>query len=87
MEVQRTQLRSKEGVVLRDKMDKTRVVAVTRLYREPRFHKVMKKRVKYVAHDEKNQSHTGDKVRIIGSRALSRTKRWRIVELVEKAKV
>ena len=78
--------RMREGVVLKDKTDKTRVVAVTRLFRHPRFHKVIKKRVKYAVHDEKNESHIGDRVRIIESHPLSRTKRWRVIEVTEKAK-
>jgi len=66
-------------------MEKTRIVAVTRLYREPRFQKVIRKRVKYAVHDEKNESRVGDRIRIIESQPLSRTKRWRLVELIEKA--
>ena len=85
-ETERPHPRMREGVVLKDQMAKTRIVAVTRLYRNPRFHKVVKKRVKYAVHDEKNESHVGDRVRIIESRALSRSKRWRIVGLVQKEK-
>lgn len=86
METNRRKPRSREGIVLKDRLAKTRVVAVTRLYRDPRFHKVVKKRVKYAAHDEKNESHVGDRVRIIEARPLSRSKRWRIIELMERAK-
>lgn len=86
-ETSRPRPRSREGLVLKDRMDKTRVVAVTRLFRDPRFQKVLKKRVKYAVHDEKNESHVGDRVRIIESRPLSRTKRWRVIELIEKAKL
>ena len=82
----RTQPRAREGVVLKDKLDKTRIVSVTRLFRHPHFHKVLKRRVKYSVHDEKNQSHVGDRVRIIETRTLSRSKRWRVVKLIEKAK-
>lgn len=78
--------RIREGIVLKDRMDKTRVVAVTRLFRDPRFQKVLRKRVKYSAHDEKNESHVGDRVRIIETRPLSRTKRWQIIQLIERAK-
>ena len=77
--------RAREGVVMKDRMAKTRVVAVTRLYRDPHFHKVIKRRVKYSVHDEGNTSHVGDRVRIIESHPLSRTKRWRIVHVIEKA--
>lgn len=76
--------RTREGIVLKDKMEKTRIVTVTRLYRDPRFQKVIRKRVKYAVHDEKNQSHVGDRIRMIESPSLSRTKRWRLVELIEK---
>ena len=76
---------TREGIILRDKMEKSRIVGVTRLFREPRFQKVVKVRVKYTVHDEKNDSRIGDRVRIIESRPLSRTKRWRIVEILERA--
>lgn len=81
---QRTRPRTREGVVLKDKMDKTRIVTVTRLYRESQFQKVVRKRVKYAVHDEKNESHTGDRVRIIETRPFSKNKRWRMIELIEK---
>ncbi len=83
---QRPSPRAREGVVLKDKTDKTRIVSVSRLFRESRYQKVLRRRVKYAVHDEKNESHTGDRVRIIESRPLSRTKRWRVVEVIEKAK-
>ena len=87
MEEKRTQPRTREGIVLKDSVEKTRIVAVTRLIREPRFQKVVRKRVKYSVHDEKNESHTGDRVRIIQTRPLSRTKRWKVVELIEKKRI
>ena len=83
-ETKRLRPRTREGIVLKDRMGKTRIVAVTRLFRDPRFHKVIKKQVKYAVHDGKNESHTGDRVRIIETRPLSGTKRWRVVGLVEK---
>lgn len=86
MEGKRLHARTREGVVLKDRMEKTRIVAVTRLFRDPHFQKVIKRRVKYAVHDEKNESHMGDRVRIIESHPLSRTKRWRMVKLVEKAR-
>lgn len=86
METKRPQPRTREGIVLKDRMEKTRVVAVTRLYRDPRFQKVVKERVKYAVHDEKNESHVGDRVRIIETPPLSRTKRWRMIGLIERAK-
>lgn len=82
---ERTHPRIREGVVLKDQTAKTRIVAVTRLYRHPRFQKVLKERVKYAAHDEKNETHVGDRVRMVETRPLSRTKRWRIIKLLEKA--
>lgn len=87
MENARPNPRLREGVVLKDKMNQTRVVAVTRLYRDPQFDKVIKRRVKYAVHDEKNESHAGDRVRIVETRSLSRTKRWRMIKLLEKAKL
>lgn len=83
-ENQRPRPKTREGVVLKDRMTKTRIVAVTRLVRDPHFHKVVRRRVKYAVHDEKDESHAGDRVRIIESRPLSRTKRWKIVEILEK---
>lgn len=85
MEMQRTNPHVREGVVMKDRMAKTRIVAVTRLVREPRFQKVVKRVVEYSVHDEKNESHVGDRVRIIETRPLSRTKRWKMVALIEKA--
>ena len=78
--------RTREGVVLKEGTEKTRIVSVTRLFREPRFQKVVRRRVKYAVHDEKNESHVGDRIRIIESRPLSRTKRWRMIGLIERAK-
>jgi small subunit ribosomal protein S17 len=87
MEEKRTlHSQAREGIVLKDRMAKTRIVTVTRLFRDPRFQKVIKKRVKYTVHDEKNESHVGDRVRIIETPPLSRTKRWRMIGLVERAK-
>jgi len=86
VETKRPNPRMREGVVLKDKMDKTRIVAVTRLFRDTRFQKVVRRRVKYAVHDEKNESHVGDRIRMVEARPISRTKRWRVVELIEKAK-
>lgn len=84
--INRPHPRTREGVVIQDKTAKTRVVTITRLFREPRFQKVVRKRVKYAVHDEKNESHLGDRVRIIETRPISKTKRWRMIGVVEKAK-
>jgi small subunit ribosomal protein S17 len=67
-------------------MDKTVVVAVERKVQHPIYGKFLKKTTKFHAHDEKNECHVGDVVRIMESRPLSKTKRWRLVEIVEKAK-
>jgi small subunit ribosomal protein S17 len=78
--------RTIKGVVISNKMDKTIVVRAERLVKHPIFHKYVRKHVKYKAHDEQNQSKIGDTVLIIESRPLSREKRWRMLEILEKAK-
>ncbi|HOO39865.1 MAG TPA: 30S ribosomal protein S17 [Syntrophales bacterium] len=77
--------RTIKGVVVSDKMDKTVVVLSMRLVKHPVVHKYVKKRVKYKAHDEANACQVGDKVLIIESRPLSKDKRWRVREILEKA--
>ncbi|SMO63093.1 SSU ribosomal protein S17P [Balnearium lithotrophicum] len=74
------------GVVVSDKMDKTVVVRVTREFRHPVYGKRVKLSKKYMAHDENNECQVGDVVRIMETRPLSRHKRWRVVEIIEKAK-
>ena len=78
--------RTIKGVVISGKMDKTIVVKAERLVKHPIFHKYIRKHVKYKAHDEGNQCKVGDKVLIIESRPLSRDKRWRMREILEKSK-
>jgi small subunit ribosomal protein S17 len=73
------------GVVVSDKMDKTIVVEVERFVRHPLYNKRMKARAKFKAHDEKNEAKTGDRVRIVENKPLSKTKNWRVVEIVERA--
>ncbi|HWP64528.1 MAG TPA: 30S ribosomal protein S17 [Candidatus Limnocylindria bacterium] len=68
----------REGVVVSDKMDKTVVVEVERLVRHPTYHKFLRQRRRYKAHDEKNQCRVGDRVRIIETRPLSAQKRWTV---------
>jgi len=75
-----------EGIVVSNKMDKTIVVRVERLVKHPIFHKYVKRFVKYKAHDEGNGCQIGDRVLIAESRPLSKEKRWRMVQIVEKAK-
>ena len=74
------------GVVMSDKMDKTIVVKVTRRVRHAVYGKEIKRSNKFHAHDEKNEAKTGDTVRIVESRPLSRMKRWRLVEIVSRGK-
>ena len=73
------------GVVVSNKMQKTVVVAVERLVKHPMYHKYVKRQTKFAAHDETNSCQIGDKVEITESRPLSRTKRWRVSKIVEKA--
>lgn len=74
------------GQVVSDKMDKTRVIKVERYVRHPLYKKFVKKSSKFMAHDEKNESHVGDIVSLMETRPLSRHKRWRLVKVIEKAK-
>ena len=78
--------KTKVGMVVSDKMDKTIVVAVKDSVQHPLYKKIMKKTYKLKAHDENNECGVGDKVRVMETRPLSRDKRWRLVEIIEKAK-
>jgi small subunit ribosomal protein S17 len=73
------------GTVISDKMDKTIVVSVDRTVKDPVYKKYVKRRSKCVAHDEKNVCNVGDKVMVVETRPLSKTKRWRVHEVMEKA--
>jgi len=75
------------GLVVSDKMDKTVVVEVSGPKRHPLYKKIIRRVVRYKAHDEKNECQIGDKVRIIETRPLSREKRWRVAEIVTKGEV
>jgi small subunit ribosomal protein S17 len=75
------------GVVTSDKMQKTRTVTVTRLEAHPLYGKYLRRRTKFKAHDEGEISHIGDTVRIAACRPVAKTKSWRLLEVVEKAKV
>jgi small subunit ribosomal protein S17 len=77
--------KEKVGRVVSDKMDKTIVVSVERLSRHPLYKRVIRLTTKFKAHDEHNEARIGDTVRIVESRPLSATKRWRMVEIVAKA--
>lgn len=72
------------GVVVSDKMDKTVVVLVNRLIKHPVYKKYIRRRAKFMAHDEQNSARMGDTVEIIESRPLSKFKRWRITRIVER---
>ena len=79
------QRKTKVGRVVSDKMDKTIVVSVERLSRHPLYKRVIRLTTKFKAHDERNEARIGDTVRIVESRPLSATKRWRMVEIVARA--
>mgnify|MGYP006292250135 CR=1 FL=1 len=83
----RGQGRELVGSVVSAKMDKTAVVEVERLARHPMYEKVMRLRKKYKAHDEENACRAGDIVRIVESRPLSREKRWRVAEILERSEI
>jgi small subunit ribosomal protein S17 len=74
------------GTVVSDKREKTITVLVERKEKHPLYGKVMKKSKKFQAHDENNESHIGDVVKVMETRPLSKTKRWRLVQIIEKAK-
>jgi small subunit ribosomal protein S17 len=78
--------RTIKGVVISDKMDKTIVVKAERLVKHSVFHKYVRRHDKYKAHDEQNQCKTGDSVLIIEARPMSKDKRWRMLEILERAK-
>jgi small subunit ribosomal protein S17 len=79
--------KTRVGVVTSDKMNKTVTVVVTRRVKHPKYGRYLTRRKKFHAHDEAGECRVGDKVRIIESRPLSKTKRWRVVETIEKAPV
>ena len=78
--------KTRVGVVVSDKMDKTIVVAIQDNVKHPIYGKIIKRTLKVHAHDETNACGIGDKVEIMETRPLSKTKRWRLVEIIEKAK-
>lgn len=86
MENERAQRKERQGVVTSDSMDKTRVVSLQRTFRDPLYGKTVRRTDKVKIHDENNESKVGDIVRIAETRPLSKDKRWRLVEIVEKAK-
>ena len=82
----RNRRKTREGMVISDRMDKTIVVSVEDRVKHPLYGKVVRRTSKLKAHDEQNQCGVGDRVLIMETRPLSATKRWRVVEIVEKAK-
>ncbi len=86
MSEERNMRKTRTGIVVSDKMDKTVVVAIKDNVRHPLYGKIIKRTSKIHAHDEKNECGIGDRVSVMETRPLSKTKRWRVVEIIEKAK-
>jgi len=84
--VERNLRKTRVGLVTSDKMDKTIVVSVTDNVKHPLYGKIVKRTYKLKAHDEENQCKIGDRVRVMETRPLSKDKRWRLVNIIEKAK-
>ena len=85
-EIKRNERKTRAGIVVSDKMDKTIVVKIEELEQHKLYKKSVKKTVKFKAHDENNEAHVGDKVSIMETRPLSKEKHWRLVKILEKAK-
>lgn len=85
-ETVRNQRKQRIGVVVSNKMNKSITVAVDRQVKHPIYGKFIKKTRKYMAHDENNEANIGDRVRIMETRPLSKNKKWRLVEIIERAK-
>ena len=86
MAEERALRKTRVGIVVSDKMDKTVVVAIEDNVKHPLYKKIVKNTVKFKAHDENNECGIGDRVLIMETRPLSKDKRWRVVEIIEKAK-
>ena len=84
--MERNLRKTRIGIVTSDKMDKTVVVTIQDRVKHPLYSKIVDRSVKYKAHDEKNECGVGDKVMIMETRPYSKDKRWRVVEIIEKAK-
>ena len=84
--MERNLRKTRVGLVTSDKMDKTIVVSVTDNVKHPLYNKIVKRTYKLKAHDENNECNIGDRVKVMETRPLSKHKRWRLVEIVEKAK-
>ncbi len=83
---ERGERKTRIGVVVSDRMEKTVVVRVDDSLRHPLYQKTVRRTSRLAAHDEQNDAHVGDKVRVVETRPLSKSKRWRILEIVERAK-
>ena len=83
---ERAQRKVREGIVVSDKMDNTVVVAVVERVRHPRYGKTVQRTKKLYVHDEKSEAKIGDRVRVTETRPLSKLKRWRLVEILERAR-
>ena len=83
---QRSDRKVRTGVVVSDRMDKTVIVRIESQKRHPLYGKAVRRSSRLAAHDEANEAHVGDVVRVMESRPLSKSKRWRVVEIVEKAR-
>ena len=86
MAIERNSRKERVGIVVSDKMDKTRTVKVERLVHDERYGKTLKRAAKFHAHDEANESKIGDKVEIMSIRPVSKTTKWRVSKIVEKAR-
>ncbi len=84
--MERNLRKTRVGIVTSDKMDKTIVVSIVDNVKHPLYGKIVKRTYKLKAHDEKNECKIGDRVRVMETRPLSKDKRWRLVEIIEKAK-
>ena len=84
--MERNLRKTRVGIVTSDKMDKTIVVSIVDNVKHPLYGKIVKRTYKLKAHDEKNERNIGDRVRVMETRPLSKDKRWRLVEIIEKAK-
>ncbi|MFM7127471.1 MAG: 30S ribosomal protein S17 [Actinomycetota bacterium] len=83
---QRAPRKVREGIVSSNKMDRTVVIEVVERVRHPKYNKFVMRTKKLYAHDEANDANVGDRVRVMETRPLSKTKRWRVVEILERAK-
>jgi small subunit ribosomal protein S17 len=84
--MERNLRKTRTGKVVSDKMDKTIVVAIENNVQHPLYKKIIKQTIRLKAHDENNECRTGDRVKVMETRPLSKDKRWRLVEIIEKAK-